>query len=141
MSMDPRAKEAQSLFWELADPLGQLDAPERIRKRVRMAELHESLGRELLRRGDLDGWIDIFAGITAWGKAGRVDESLRMIAEGRGLARSFPEQERGLLKELDNLESWLKELSEAPPGPTTAPGAADGLANPVHQPEQHPEVT
>lgn len=105
--MDPRAQEAQDLLWELADPLVQLDATERLRKRVRMAELHESLGRELLQRGDLDGWINFFAGITAWGKAGLVDEARRMIGEGRRLAGGFPGQEPRLLQEFDDLASWL----------------------------------
>jgi hypothetical protein len=112
--MDPRAEEAQRLYWELADPLRPPAPSDRIRKQVRMAQLHESMARESIGRGKFGGWVDVFAGITAWSDADRPEEAHRLIEEGRRWAGSFPDQEQGLLKELDDLEAWLTTRAGPP---------------------------
>ncbi|WP_438032383.1 hypothetical protein [Sorangium sp. So ce204] len=111
---DPRANEAQQLFWQV-EILRSLGAPHKAiaLKLHRMASLHEERARELLSRLDADGWTDLFAAITAWGEAGSEPSARRLLRFGEHVAKSFDGQDL-LLSELDRLKTWLEGLQVLP---------------------------
>lgn len=79
----------------------------------RMAQLHQERARELLDRLDADGWIDLFAAITAWGEAGSEHAARDLLRLGEDVADRF-EGSDVLLSELEHLKSWLKRLQVVP---------------------------
>lgn len=78
-----------------------------------MARLHEERARELLGRQDADGWIDLFAAITAWGEAGSEPRARLLLQLGEQAARDL-EGGDTLLEEIDRLERWLGTLCVVP---------------------------
>ena len=80
-----------------------------------MAELHEQRAQDLLSAHDPDGWIDLFAAITAWGEAGMKGDAIRLIAHGRQTVSLFPEGRKNLEEALGELQDWLDVLPGAPP--------------------------
>ena len=84
--MDPRIERAQQLYWEITR-LTDLGAYRMRRsKLIEMAQMHEERALELLEEGDPDGWVDLFAAITAWAKAGCREDVGRLVAAGRSAA-------------------------------------------------------
>ena len=66
---------------------------------------------ELLEEGDPDGWVDLFAAITAWAKAGCREDANRLVAAGRSAASQFGSGEAKIHQQLDELEEWADDLT------------------------------
>jgi len=112
--MDSRVQEAQRLKWEI-DLLHQQGADRTaLPLRRKMAELHEDRAKELLSARDPDGWIDLYAAITAWGKAGMKGDAYRLITQGRQTISSFTEGRKNLEEALGELQDWLDALPVVP---------------------------
>jgi hypothetical protein len=112
--MDPRIERAQLLYWEITR-LREIGAYRKTRsKLIEMAELHEERALELLAKGDPDGWVDLFAAITAWAKAGCGEDSNRLVAAGRLAADQFGNGEANLHQQLDELQEWADGLKVVP---------------------------
>lgn len=111
---DLRVKEAQRLFWQIAT-LRTLGVPQKMIaiRLAHMARLHEDLAKELLSRQDANGWIDLFAAITAWAEAGNETFARKLLRGGEDFAAYFDGQDM-LLAELGRLESWLSGLQVVP---------------------------
>jgi len=112
--MDPRIEEAQRLYWEI-EQLRQRDAKRAIPPKLhQMARLHEERADELLRARDPDGWIDLYAAITAWGEAGSSGDAKRLIQIGLGFAASFPDGRNNVEQQLEELKNWLPSIKVLP---------------------------
>ena len=111
---DERVQEAQQLFWQV-ETLRSLGATYKViaLKLDRMARLHEERAKELLSRHDADGWIDLFAAITAWGESGSEPSARGLLRFGEGVAERFDGRDL-LLAELEHLDGWLKGLHVVP---------------------------
>jgi hypothetical protein len=108
--MDPRFERAQQLFFEVLN-LRQKGQPETVRlKFAEMARLHQERALELLDAGNLDGWMDLFAAITAWGEAGHRSEADRLVEAGRRFASACGDGRENLEGELRQYELWLDSL-------------------------------
>src|SRR5205807_5232997 len=79
-------------------------------KLVEMARLHEERAREQLSAAQLDGWIDLFAAITAWGEADCPSEAERLVRDGRQFAAAVGGGRQNIEAELDQHEAWLNGL-------------------------------
>jgi hypothetical protein len=112
---DERIKEAQQLFWQI-ETLRSLKVPDDasviVTKLHRMASLHEVIAKERLDRKQTNGWIDLFAAITAWGEAGEKANARRLLRFGEQVAQQYEEGRESLLAELAELESWLLGLRQ-----------------------------
>ena len=113
--MDPRVQEAQELFWQVATLRTLAQPPHRVIAATlhRMARLHEERAKDLLGRQNVDGWIDLFAAITAWGEAGSDGAARSLLSFGRQAAQQS-EGRDSLLAELDSLDRWLAGLVVVP---------------------------
>lgn len=112
--MDPREEQAQQLFWEiemLRREGAERAAVPRLRK---MAVLHQERAWELLSKGDPNGWIDLYAAITAWGEAGMKSEASHLITQGRQAVNMLPEGRINLEEQLNELQTWLDALLVVP---------------------------
>jgi hypothetical protein len=127
--MDPRVERAQQLFWEVEALRKNGVCPAALPQLLEMARLHEERARELLQVGDVDGWTDLFAAITAWGEARQRGETERLLAVGRGFAAALGSGKAKVEEELCQLEAWLDLLPFAPP---IRP--AEGTAALTHEP-------
>jgi hypothetical protein len=105
--MDPRVEQTQRLFWEIEHLRPQGACRLVTRKLIAMAHLHEERGRELLTHRDPDGWTDWYAAITAWAKAGSMDEARRLVREGCRLAGLFADGQDNVLRQLEELDAWI----------------------------------
>ncbi|MCY2994993.1 MAG: hypothetical protein NTY19_45095 [Planctomycetota bacterium] len=104
--MDPRIEQAQQLYWEITR-LTDLGAHRKKRsKLIEMAQVHEDRAVELLANDDPEGWVDLFAGITAWAKAGCREDASRLIAAGRSTASQFGSGEGTIHGQLAELQEW-----------------------------------
>ena len=109
--MDPRIERAQQLYWEITR-LTDLGAHRKRRsKLIEMAQVHEERALELLKEGDPDGWVDLFAAITAWAKAGCREDVRRLVAAGRTAASQFGSGDAKIREQLDELEEWADDLT------------------------------
>jgi hypothetical protein len=106
--MDPRVNRAQELYWRTYGIGGIPQAGHR-GDFVEMAGLHEAIARDLLDRGDALGWIDLYAAVTVWGDAGRLQHAHSLISWGRSQALEFPYMEDDITSELSELERWLEQ--------------------------------
>jgi hypothetical protein len=113
--MDSRVQETQRLMWEIELLCNQGADRTAEPLRRKMAELHEQRAQDLLSAHDPDGWIDLFAAITAWGEAGMKGDAIRLIAHGRQTVGLFPEGRKNLEEALDELQDWLDVLPGVPP--------------------------
>jgi hypothetical protein len=120
--MDPRKQRTQQLFWEVEALQKQGWHQAALPKLLEMACLHEEYALERLNAGKLDGWIDLFAAITAWGEAGRRTEADRLLVEGSRFASTYDKGRENLEHELQELKAWLDSLPARPP--TAAPNGA-----------------
>jgi hypothetical protein len=112
--MDPRIERAQQLYWEITR-LTDLGAHrKRHSKLIEMAQVHEERALELLEEGDPDGWVDLFAAVTAWAKAGCREDANRLVSAGRSTASQFGSGEATIHDQLDELEEWADELTTVP---------------------------
>ena len=112
--MDPRIEQAQQLYWEITR-LREFGAHRKtLSKLIEMAQVHEERALELLAAGDPEGWVDLFAAITAWAKAGCREDADRLLAEGRSTASQFGSGEASIHEQLDELEEWADELTVVP---------------------------
>jgi hypothetical protein len=78
--MDLRVERARELYWR-SYGTGNRPQPAYSRDLVEMAQLHEDVAKDRLGRDDGRGWIDLYAAVTAFGDAGRVDDVRRLISE------------------------------------------------------------
>ena len=112
--MDPREEQAQRLFWEI-ELLRSQNAERAVLPRLRkMAELHQERAWELLSARDPDGWTDLYAAITAWGEAGLTSKATQLISQGRQVVDQYPDGQKNLNKQLDELRAWLDALPVVP---------------------------
>ncbi|MCC6521898.1 MAG: hypothetical protein IT373_04490 [Polyangiaceae bacterium] len=112
---DERVVKSQRLFWEL-ETLRALGVHHRdlVARLEPMAELHEDRARCLLAARDEEGWVDLFAAITAWAEAGSAQQARDLVRFGRECAANFQGAD-SLAAELDRLDAWLGKLSVVPP--------------------------
>jgi hypothetical protein len=106
--MDPRIKRAQELYWRTYGP-GHTPQTAHWSDLVEMAGLHEAIARDRLGQGDALGWIDLYAAVTVWGDAGRLQHGHSLICWGRERAPEFASMEDDILRELSELERWLEQ--------------------------------
>ena len=112
--MDPRIEQSQQLYWEITR-LTDLGAHRKKRSTlIEMAQVHEDRAVELLANGDPEGWVDLFASITAWAKAGCREDVSRLIAAGRLAAGQFGSGEATIHGQLDELQEWADGLAIMP---------------------------
>jgi hypothetical protein len=115
--VDPRVEQAQTLFWEI-EALRRNGRIERIEeaspKLLAMALLHEQRSIELLEARDADGWVDLFAAVTAFADAGHVDRAARLLLQGRELLEGFRVGRSAVLSELQEMEAWLRARHNPP---------------------------
>ena len=126
--MDPRAEEVQALLWR-TEALKRLGAGRKAQQALaEMARLHEELAFDRLGRGDPDGWIDLYAAVSAFGEAGERLQAQRCMLRARELASQLLDRDvrEGVTRELDAHTHWLNELR-------VLPGLAE-LARPIASP-------
>jgi len=112
--MDPRIERAQQLYWEITR-LREFGAHRKTRsKLIEMAQVHEERALELLAEGNPEGWVDLFAAITAWAKAGCREDLSRLLEEGRSTASQFGSGEATIHEQLDELEDWADGQTVVP---------------------------
>jgi hypothetical protein len=112
--MDPRIERAQQLYWEITR-LREFGAHRKTHsKLVEMAQVHEERALELLAENDPDGWVDLFAAITAWAKAGCREDANRLLVAGRSSTGHFGSGEDNLHRQLDELQEWADGLTTVP---------------------------
>ncbi len=109
--MDERVEQTQRLSWQIFQQREFSGGGRMVtRKLIDMAHLHEARGRELLARGEPDGWIDWHAAITARAEAGCFKKAEFLIQDGRRLADSFAVGKENILQQLAELEIWMNSL-------------------------------
>lgn len=112
--MDTRVERTQQLFWETQE-LRRRGAERAAVPRFReMAQLYEARANDLLVANDPDGWIDLYAAITAWAEAGARTDADRLISVGRRLAVKFSSGQCEIQQQLDDLACWLDSLRVVP---------------------------
>lgn len=107
--MSDRAERAQKLYWEV-EALRALRAERKsvVPKLIEMGELHESLGRELLPQGRHNGWIDLFAAVTAWAEAGRFERATSLLDWSLREVPRFDGTEN-LQREIARMRAWVDQ--------------------------------
>jgi hypothetical protein len=129
--MDSRVERAQQLFWEIEAMRAKGLYPIALTQLQEMARLHEERARELLQAGDLDGWTDLFAAVTAWGEARQRSEADRLLAVGVGFAASMGPEKAAIENELRKQVAWLDSLPFVPPIPPSEGTAS--LTGAIHK--------
>jgi hypothetical protein len=112
--MDPRARRAQQLYWEVEELRRHNAAAAALAKTMEMARLHEALSIELLEQRNPDGWPDLFAAVTAWADAGRKGTALGLIRRGQRWTEGLVEGRDNVLAELESLRRWVNALVVVP---------------------------
>jgi hypothetical protein len=112
--VDPRVEQAQTLFWEIEALRRNGRIEEASPKLLAMALLHEQRSIELLEARDADGWVDLFAAVTAFADAGHVDRAARLLLQGRELLEGFRVGRSAVLSELQEMEAWLRARHNPP---------------------------
>jgi hypothetical protein len=112
--VDPRVEQAQTLFWEI-ETLRRAGRIEEASPKLRaMGLLHEQRALELLEAREAEGWVDLFAAITAYADAGDVDRAAQLLIRGRELLDRFRVGRSALGGELQEMEAWL-QAKHTPP--------------------------
>ena len=99
-------ERAQQLYW-LVYGAGNVPQPGRTADLVEMAQLHEEIARDRLGEGDDRGWVHLYAALTAWGDADRLEHARILISSARQWARRFPAMQDDIDQEILEFESWL----------------------------------
>jgi hypothetical protein len=112
--VDPRVEQAQTLFWEIEALRRDGRMNEASPRLQAMALLHEQRAIELLEARDAEGWVDLFAAVTAFADAGLVDRAARLLLHGRELLERFKAGRSAVLSELQATEEWLRAKQNPP---------------------------
>jgi len=112
--VDPRVEQAQTLFWDIEALRRDGRIEEASPKLLAMALLHEQRSIELLEARDPNGWVDLFAAITAYADAGQIDRAARLVRQGHSLLEGFKGGRSAVLGELKEMEAWLRAKQNPP---------------------------
>ena len=114
--MKAKATQAQELLWEIWALRESGDTQGAALKSRKMARLHEELAKDALEAQSPHGWPDLFAAITAWGKAGTVADRMHaasLLDYGYILAQVMGGDRTAVRAQLKELLEWLVRGAEA----------------------------
>jgi len=104
----------QFIYWQI-ETLEHLGAMRRAYAlEVEAANLHEQRSKRLLVTNDPNGWIDLFAAVTYWGKSGHHVHAHRLLSEAEQAATGLVDGRDNLTTEISRLQSWLRSLNVVP---------------------------
>ncbi len=84
------------------------DIPDLRKLWAEIAPIHRTIALKRLATGDVGGWIDVFAELTALTHAGQCETAVNQLAAYRRLTAIYTQPE-AILEELARLEAWMKQ--------------------------------